>query len=185
RDGRLVLTVHHLAADGVSWRVLGPELAAALAGHEAPASPGTSFRRWARLLADEAVRPDRVETEAGWWERALAGPDARIACGRGAGATRAGFTLELSGDIADAVLVSTPAAFNCGADTVMLTALTAAAARWRGGSHSHGLLVGLESHGREARFAAGLDILRTVGWFTALYPVRLDPGHTVLDSFWR
>src|SRR5262249_21677106 len=52
--GRLLLVIHHLAVDGVSWRILLPDLAAATAGAVLPAA-GTSFRRWAMLLADRAA----------------------------------------------------------------------------------------------------------------------------------
>src|SRR5213078_5327087 len=55
RSGRLLLTIHHLAIDGVSWRILVPELAAAWSavargGLPAPAPRGTSFRGWAQRL---------------------------------------------------------------------------------------------------------------------------------------
>ncbi|RSM78000.1 non-ribosomal peptide synthetase [Kibdelosporangium aridum] len=172
-DGRLLLVVHHLAVDGVSWRVLGPELAAALAGEDVPAQPATPFRQWARLLHEEAHRTERVDAEPAWWERALSGPDSRIAGGRGVGAARATFSVEVAGDVAEAVLGTVPAAFNCGADAVLLTALATAASRWRG--TGSGLLVNLEGHGRQA-LGGGVDVSRTVGWFTTQYPVRLDPG---------
>ncbi|MEU7279571.1 amino acid adenylation domain-containing protein [Streptomyces sp. NPDC045431] len=178
-DGdRLLLTVHHLAVDGVSWRVLGPELAAALAGSPVREAGGTSFRRWAQLLREESARPERVDTEAPWWERALwgGGPDGRIAGGRGAGAPRAGFTVEFGAGVTEAVLGAVPAAFHCGTDTVLLAALTVAVERWRGGGS--GVLVHLEGHGREAPAdgVGGVDVSRTVGWFTTQYPVRLDAG---------
>src|SRR5262245_16849947 len=59
RSGRLLLTIHHLAVDGVSWRILVPELAAAweaIAGGSVPSLParGTSFRRWSQRLASRA-----------------------------------------------------------------------------------------------------------------------------------
>ena len=64
RAGRLLLTIHHLAVDGVSWRILVPDLAAAweaIAGGRAPAlaPPGTSLRRWAQRLVAHAQDPER------------------------------------------------------------------------------------------------------------------------------
>ncbi len=183
RAGRLLLTLHHLAVDGVSWRVLGPELAGALEGARPPSGgTGTSFRRWAELLRDEAARPERAGTEPGWWQRALAGPDARLAGGRVAGATRASFTVELDARVTDAVFVSVPAAFGCATDAVLLAALTAAVVRWRGDGRS-GLLVDLEGHGRK-ELAGDADVSRTVGWFTTQHPVRLDAGPAAGDAFW-
>ncbi|MGW1955391.1 amino acid adenylation domain-containing protein [Streptomyces sp. NPDC001920] len=180
--GLLALTVHHLAVDGVSWRLLGPELAAGLAGESWPRSTGTSFARWARLLAREAVRPDLAEREAGRWERMLTGPDARIAGGRGVGGDRAVLTVELTPEVTEAALSDVTAAFHCGADAVLLTALAAAAVRRRGAGT--GLLVALEGHGREV-LSQPADVSRTVGWFTTQYPVRLDAGAALGPGFWE
>ncbi|MBT2676520.1 AMP-binding protein, partial [Streptomyces sp. ISL-14] len=193
--GLLLLTVHHLAVDGVSWRLLGPELAAGPAGERLPdqgdraiqaTSPGTSFARWARLLAREAVRPESADTESAWWERMLSGPDARIAGGRGVGASRAVLTVELTPEVTEAALSEVTAAFHCGPDAVLLTALAAAAARRRGEDPATvtGLLVHLEGHGREA-LSEPVDISRTVGWFTTQYPVRLDAGGALGPDFWQ
>ena len=71
RTGRLLLTIHHLAVDGVSWRILVPDLAAAwaaIARGEEPSLPprGTSFRRWAQRLAAHAQEPARVEELPFW-----------------------------------------------------------------------------------------------------------------------
>jgi nonribosomal peptide synthetase CepB len=79
QPGRLVVVVHHLVVDGVSWRVLVPDLAAAYAavaagGEPALDRPPTSFRRWARLLAGQAGSPGRV-AELAAWAALLAGPD--------------------------------------------------------------------------------------------------------------
>jgi non-ribosomal peptide synthase protein (TIGR01720 family) len=182
----LLLTVHHLAVDGVSWRLLGPELAAGLAGARLPEHTGTSFARWARLLAREAVRPELAEVESAWWERTLSGPDARIAGGRGVGARRAVLTVELTPEVTEAALSEVTAAFHCGPDTVLLSALAAAAERWRGAHEETGtgLLVQLEGHGREA-LSAPADVSRTVGWFTTQYPVRLDAGAALGPDFWQ
>ncbi|QUI33873.1 amino acid adenylation domain-containing protein [Streptomyces alfalfae] len=177
--GLLLLTLHHLAVDGVSWRVIGPELAAALAAPaEAPrgpaqAAPGTSFHRWAHLLAEESERPEAT-AELGWWRTALEdAADARIAGGQGAGARRATLTVELPADLTEAALTALPAAYNCGPDAVLLSALASAAVRHRG--TGAGLLVHLEGHGRQA-LSAPADVSRTVGWFTTQYPVLLDAG---------
>ncbi|WP_236671730.1 hypothetical protein, partial [Streptomyces sp. 7-21] len=66
------------------------------------------------------------------------------------------------------------AAFHCGVDEVLLAGLVAGVASWRGGGGG-GLLVAVEGHGREP-LAGGMDLSRTVGWFTSVYPVRLDVG---------
>ena len=86
--GRLLLTIHHLAIDGVSWRILVPDLAAAwtgIVGGEAVAlaARGTSFRRWAHRLVAEAQAAGRV-AEVGFWTGLLSKPAVITGCG-GAG----------------------------------------------------------------------------------------------------
>ncbi|MFJ2502159.1 amino acid adenylation domain-containing protein [Streptomyces sp. NPDC087539] len=171
--GALLLTVHHLAVDGFSWRVLGEELAAALdhrpGGATAPARTA-SFARWTRLLTEEAgLRLDELP----WWERQLADDTARLADGLGADGRRETLTFDLDPGLTRGVLVTLPAAFNCRPDAVMLTALTAAAVERRGTGSA--LVVHLEGHGRET-ISARVDVSGTVGWFTTQYPVRLDIG---------
>ncbi|MET7699932.1 amino acid adenylation domain-containing protein [Streptomyces sp. NPDC005485] len=175
RAGLLLLTVHHLAVDGVSWRVLGPELAKALetgAGGSAASagSSAASFTRWARLLPAEA---HRAVDELPWWKAQLADTRAGIAKAVGAGAHRSTVTVELDAELTRNALVTLPGAFHCGPDAVLLTALVRAAVRRRGNGSA--LLVHLEGHGREA-LSAPIDVSGTVGWFTTQYPVRLDPG---------
>lgn len=193
RPGLLLLLVHHLAVDGVSWRVLGTELAQALEdGCEPVPEPGSSFVRWARVLPAEA---ERASGELDWWTGRLAragdarltgipdgrprpagADDGRPAEGRGPGARRATVTVELDSDLTRAALHTLPGAFHCGTDAVLLTALTRAAVRLRGTGTA--LLLHLEGHGREA-LSVPVDVSRTVGWFITQYPVLLDPGaHT-------
>ena len=96
-------------------------------------------------------------------------------------------TLTLPAAVTGALLTRVPAAFHGGVNDVLLTGLALAVADWcrrrgRGTSQaSHAVLVDLEGHGREEVFA-DVDLSRTVGWFTSLYPVRLDPGALDLDE---
>ncbi|MBO0916749.1 non-ribosomal peptide synthetase, partial [Streptomyces laculatispora] len=178
RPGALVLTVHHLAVDGFSWRVLGQELAAALDPRpedEAAPAGTASFTRWSRLLSREAgLRIDELP----WWERQLADSAARLTGDREAGGRRETLTFELGPELTRSVLVTLPADFNCRPDAVMLTALTAAAVQRRGTGSA--LLVHLEGHGREV-VSTQVDVSGTVGWFTTQYPVRLDIGAASME----
>ncbi|MEQ4718552.1 amino acid adenylation domain-containing protein [Nonomuraea sp. B19D2] len=180
--GRLLVTAHHLAVDGVSWRILGPELTALLKGRELPDAAGTSFAGWARLLAAEALRPERVEAELPVWQRLVSGDEARIAPGwSGRGRRRATLTRTLPPDLTEQAVTDLPAAFRCGPDDVLLTALAGAVTRWRGGTS---VLVDLEGHGRESP-ADDVDITGTVGWFTAQYPVRLTTTGSPAEALKR
>ncbi|MFJ8661914.1 amino acid adenylation domain-containing protein [Streptomyces sp. NPDC093795] len=180
--GLLLLVIHHLVVDGVSWRILVPDLAEA---HEAAAAGrtpelqavGTSLRRWAQRLTEEAAKPAWA-ADAAWWQTVLRTPDPRLGRraldpSRDTYATSGRVETTLPADLTEAVLTKVPAAFHAEVNDVLLTAFTLAWTRWRGGG---GLLLDLEGHGREEHLVDGADLSRTVGWFTNLYPVRLDTG---------
>ncbi|MFE7275304.1 amino acid adenylation domain-containing protein [Streptomyces sp. NPDC057623] len=179
RAGRLLLVVHHLAVDGVSWRILVPDLEAAwsaLAAGRVPKLPpvGTSFRRWSTLLAEEARRPARV-AEAELWRRVLAAPRTQLGArpldsARDTAETTRSLRRVLPPEATAPLLTSVPSAFGTGTQDVLLTGLALAVADRQGTPH---VLVDVEGHGRE-ELAPGLDLSRTVGWFTSLYPVHLD-----------
>jgi non-ribosomal peptide synthase protein (TIGR01720 family) len=83
-------------------------------------------------------------------------------------------TLRLPVSQTQPLLTTVPAAFHAEINDVLLTALALAVAEWRGGPSD--VLVALEGHGREEQVAPGVDLTRTLGWFTSIFPVRLDPG---------
>ncbi|MYV71740.1 AMP-binding protein, partial [Streptomyces sp. SID2131] len=170
--GLLLLVVHHLVVDGVSWRILVPDLAEA---HEAAAAGrtpelqavGTSLRRWAQRLTEEAAKPAWI-ADAAWWQTVLRTPDPRVGRraldpARDTHATSGRVETALPADLTEAVLTRVPAAFHAEVNDVLLTAFTLAWTRWRGGG---GLLLDLEGHGREEHLVDGADLSRTVGWFT-------------------
>jgi non-ribosomal peptide synthase protein (TIGR01720 family) len=180
--GQLLLVVHHLVVDGVSWRVLLPDLAQAYAGR-ALDPVGTSLRRWSGLLAEEARRPERV-AELDLWQDILRSSETEPALGareldrsRDVVSGARSVSLELDGSASEALLTRVPAVFHAGVNDVLLAGFAVAVDDWRGrttGSAIGGVVVDLEGHGRE-EFASGVDLSRTVGWFTSMFPVRLDP----------
>jgi len=191
--GRLLLTIHHLAVDGVSWRILLPDLAVAWAaiadGREPVLGPrGTSLRRWSQRLAAEALAPGRV-AELGFWSGMLGQPAVRLVDGaldpaRDIMATAGQLTLTLPVGVTEALLTRVPAGFHGGINDVLLSGLVVAVAQWcrehgRGGGTA--VVLDIEGHGREEIFA-GVELSRTVGWFTSLYPVRLDAGALDVDE---
>jgi amino acid adenylation domain-containing protein/non-ribosomal peptide synthase protein (TIGR01720 family) len=186
--GRLLLAVHHLAVDGVSWRILLPDLAAAW--RAAPGPPrldpvGTSFPQWARLLAAQARDPARVAELPGW-RAVLDGGEPPLAArpldpARDTAGTMARIVLDVPAGTTSALLATVPAAFGLGPQEVLLAGLAAAVAGWRArrGRPPGPVLADVEGHGREAPRA---DLSRTVGWFTSSHPVRLDPGGDPRDA---
>jgi amino acid adenylation domain-containing protein/non-ribosomal peptide synthase protein (TIGR01720 family) len=176
--GRLLLVVHHLAVDGVSWRVLVEDLAsvhASLVRGETPLLPPktTSFKRWAERLRAFASSSELKE-ELDYWTSAVAGPFAALPVDHPDGQNRAGstreVTLSLSVEETDRLLHEVPAAYHAQVNDVLLTALAAALSQWAGGDR---VLVDVEGHGREDLFES-FDLSRTVGFFTSLFPVALE-----------
>ncbi|MFI0976442.1 amino acid adenylation domain-containing protein [Streptomyces sp. NPDC021093] len=184
--GMLLLVLHHLVVDGVSWRVLLPDLAAAWEGSAGDGEPRlapvpTSFRRWTRTLAAAAREPGRV-AELPLWAAVLDTPDPQLGKRRfdpdlDLAGTAGSLESRLPGGLAESLLTVVPASFHAGVNDVLLTALALAVVRWRRrrGTAGTQVLIDLEGHGRE-HLAEGLDLHRTVGWFTTLFPVSLDPG---------
>ncbi|WP_217142904.1 non-ribosomal peptide synthetase [Streptomyces sp. AC627_RSS907] len=184
-SGRLLVVVHHLAVDGVSWRVLLPDLRQAwesvAAGEPVELDPvGTSFRRWAALLGERAQDPALLE-ELPYWTETFASPEPLLGSRplnpvQDTVGTARRLTVTLPGTHTAPLLSSVPAAFHGGVDDVLLGALAFAVRQWRearGVDADGGVLVDLEGHGRDTD-RPDVDLSRTVGWFTRVHPVRLD-----------
>ncbi|MGW4686105.1 non-ribosomal peptide synthase/polyketide synthase [Streptomyces sp. NPDC004244] len=178
QSGRLLLLVHHLAVDGVSWQPLLGDLQAAWEG-ETLEPVGTSFRRWSALLDEEA---GRRTGELPLWRSVLETPDPLLGSrpldpATDVRAAAGSLTLTLPADVTEPLLTTVPATVRAGVRDVLVTGLALAVADWRGrrGVDASALLLELEGHGRED-IVPGLDLTRTVGWFTSAYPVRVDPG---------
>jgi non-ribosomal peptide synthase protein (TIGR01720 family) len=181
RPARLLLAVHHLVVDGVSWRALLEDLETAyrkLVRHEPLSLPArtASYRSWAERLADYAGGAPLAE--AAFWREVVAPGAAALPVDDADGANTEGtaraVTVTLDAEQTRALLTEVPRAYHTRVDEVLLAALVQAVGGWAGGGP---LLLDLEAHGREELFD-GVDLSRTVGWFTSIYPVRLDvaPG---------
>ncbi|WP_410586712.1 amino acid adenylation domain-containing protein [Amycolatopsis sp. lyj-23] len=181
-DGcRLLLVVHHLAVDGVSWRILLEDLESVLERGPSALPPKTTpFRDWAQHLHRYA-RSDEVRGEAAYWA-GLTGanavpldtPPAEPPTVSEVDIVRTVFD---AGETA-ALLREVPRAYRTRVNDVLLTALGQALGGWLGTSR---VVVELESHGRGAA-PDGFDLSRTVGWFTSFHPVLLDLGPAGADG---
>ena len=174
---RLLLVAHHLVVDGVSWRILLEDLQIAyesLERGETPQLPPrtSSFKQWAEQLVAFARSPEAV-AELDVWLDAARGEVRPLPVDLPGSlpteSTAASVIVSLEAEETQALLREVPAAYRTQINDVLLAALAAALARWTG---SGLLLVDLEGHGREE--ISDLDLSRTVGWFTSVYPVLLD-----------
>ncbi len=178
--GLLLLVLHHLVVDGVSWRVLLRDLELLWADRVLP-PPTTPFRRWAEHLAAGAGDPDRLR-ELDHWTGVLtpAGPplgDRPLDRIRDLAVTGRRVEVVLTGDEAADLVDTVPAAFHAGVEEVLLSALAPALAeRWSTlADPPEEVVVDVEGHGR-GDAEDGPDLSRTVGWFTSVHPVRLPCG---------
>ncbi|WP_454195914.1 amino acid adenylation domain-containing protein [Nocardia sp. Marseille-Q1738] len=179
--GRLIVLAHHLVIDGVSWRILVPDLVAAWAQVSVGNTPvlaetGTSMRRWAHALVEEA-RSEHRRAELAYWHDVLAGPDPLIG-GReldpaidNTGTLRM-VEREVSAEVTTALLTTLPGLFQGSVNDTLLATLALALVRWRDTEPT--ALLRMEGHGRQEEVVPGADLSRTIGWFTSIYPVRLD-----------
>jgi amino acid adenylation domain-containing protein/non-ribosomal peptide synthase protein (TIGR01720 family) len=175
---RLLLTAHHLVVDGVSWRVLLEDLAAAYRGLDLPAKT-TSWKSWTERLAAFSRSPEIAAELDYWLDDRLALPVSvpPLPCdlaGGGAPTTRASVAVELGAAETRALLQEVPEVYRTQVNDLLLAALVRAFAAWTGEGT---LLVDLEGHGREEIFP-DVDLSRTAGWFTTVFPVALTlpPG---------
>ncbi|MFE5598186.1 condensation domain-containing protein [Streptomyces coelicoflavus] len=178
--GHLVLVAHHLAVDGVSWRILLPDLAQAYAAHAngrqpTPEPVGTSLRQWALRLQELALSPRRAD-ELELWSAVLTGADPLLGRraldpARDVHARRRTISLTLPKTWTTEVLTGVTKTFHAQVNDVLLTAMALAVQDWRRrrGLPGSAVLLDVEGHGRED-VVPGTDLSRTVGWFTSLFP---------------
>ncbi|MCL2534946.1 MAG: amino acid adenylation domain-containing protein, partial [Nocardiaceae bacterium] len=195
RAGRLAVAIHHLAVDGVSWRILLTDLVVACdraRGNEVPdaASVGTSMRTWAHGLGTVAEDPETV-AQMPWWTDALVPADPLLGMRRfdpGVDVIADQLAVRLPVDVTQVLLARLPAAFRASPADVVLCATAMAATHWAGweptATERTSVVVSVEGHGREEQTVPGADLSRTVGWFTTAFPVRLDlTGVDVADAY--
>ncbi|MCE8024896.1 non-ribosomal peptide synthase/polyketide synthase [Billgrantia aerodenitrificans] len=182
RGGRLLLVAHHLVIDSVSWRVILDDLQAAYtqlsSGNAIDLPPATtSLDEWARALADYATSEAMAEQRP-YWEGLVKAPEPSLPARNPQGSNTVADTASLAGslsiDATTQLLGPVHKAYRTQVDDLLLTALSSALCQWAG---RDSVLIELEGHGREDLFD-GIDLSRSVGWFTSLYPVRLTPGST-------
>ncbi|MFS0516530.1 amino acid adenylation domain-containing protein [Nostoc sp. UIC 10607] len=195
QPSQLLFVIHHLVVDGISWRILLEDLATAYQqvsrGEAIKLSPKTSsFQEWANRL-QEYSKSEPIARELDYW---LSSFESNIAplpidyhfdfsARRYANAqykpfekesnklsSNDSFTLFLNEDETRALLQDVPAAYNTQINDILLTALVQSFSQWTG---KKSLVVDLEGHGREDLFE-DVDLSRTVGWFTTLFPIQLE-----------
>ncbi|ORA10675.1 hypothetical protein BST12_26510 [Mycobacterium angelicum] len=178
---QLVLVIHHLAVDTLSWGILLDDLNAAWGqrrdGRDVTLPvTGTSYRRWASLLREHARSPSVVD-QADAWRRTLAVrpalPAVSPAVDTSVTAGRLSSVLEV--ETSRILLDEAPGAFHAGVQDILLIAFALAWARFLGRS-AEPITIDVEGQERDEELFPGIDLSHTVGWFTAKYPVSVTVG---------
>ncbi len=183
---RLLLIIHHLAIDGVSWRILLEDFQnaywQALDGKEIkwPAKT-SSLQHWAKRIQEYASAPALTQ-ETDFWvsflPQEITPMPQDMIDGPNSEASAQVVSVAITEEETQALLQEVPPVYNTQINDILLTALVKAFARW---TSRQTLLVDMEGHGREDLFA-DVDVSRTVGWFTTLYPVHLDLRKTTTPA---
>ncbi|HRC52096.1 MAG TPA: condensation domain-containing protein [Gordonia sp. (in: high G+C Gram-positive bacteria)] len=191
----VLLAIHHIATDAVSWQVLFTDLfeaGLAIAGGATPdVTPEfTDYRRWCRLLTERANSTD-VDAQRDYWRDVVAGIDPAFGSRKPdpTSDTWASLASEIAlteQDVTAAVLARIDR--RIGMREFLLAALTVTLTSWRtrrGDDPTGGAFIALEGHGREDHVLGSddslVDTARTLGWFTTVFPVRLGAGDDWVD----
>jgi len=177
RGARLLLVIHHLAVDGVSWRILLEDLQR---GYEQLArgeqvefgAKTNSYQQWAESL-QEYGESAALQAQTNYWEQVWQEPVWRVPIWAEGGNQVSQMRVArqvLSAEETRALLQDVPGVYHTQIQEVLLTALAQTLSRWSGARR---VVVEVEGHGRE-ELHRPVDVTRTVGWFTTIYPVVLE-----------
>ncbi|HEY9650043.1 MAG TPA: amino acid adenylation domain-containing protein, partial [Coleofasciculaceae cyanobacterium] len=175
QPNRLLIVIHHLAVDGISWRILLEDLQQIYQqlsqGEAVQLPPKTySFKQWSESLREYAPS-EQLQQERDYWLRTSHYSRLPVDNPNGANTVALARTVSVSLNVEEtrALLQDVPSAYQTQINDVLLTALVQTFVEWK---QEQSLLLDLEGHGREA-INQDIDISRTVGWFTTIFPVLL------------
>jgi non-ribosomal peptide synthase protein (TIGR01720 family) len=176
-SNRLLLVIHHLAVDGVSWRILVEDLELLLQGlmsgvKTETISKSSSYRQWYDALQTYG-QGRRLKSQLSYWQQVTESYQAMpVDKGYEGDITVADtfhHSLRLGAAQTQLLLQEVPRVYHTQINDILLSALAITLCKW---SNNNKITIGLEGHGRE-QIAVGIDTSRTVGWFTNLYPLLL------------
>jgi non-ribosomal peptide synthase protein (TIGR01720 family) len=177
RPQRLLIVAHHLIVDGVSFRVLLEDLQRCCEqlahGSNLQFPPkSTSLQEWSEAIKTEANSASIAEDAAYWLSigESKFNLPLDFSSGDNSEASASSVTISLNEEDTNALLRSAPIILRAQINEILLAALLLVISRWSG---SRSILLDVEGHGRDESLASGLDLSRTVGWMTSLFPVEL------------
>ncbi|MBI6549674.1 non-ribosomal peptide synthetase [Xenorhabdus lircayensis] len=168
-SARLFFAFHHLIIDAVSWRIIAEDMRLLLQGAVLPPKT-SSYRQWVAAVHQYAAQHQQ---EVPYWQHVMAGTAVYSASGE-----ISQHRLEISAELTDILLREANAGYHTEINDLLLSALTLALQASFSRSVNH---IVLEGHGRE-NIDSTLDISETVGWFTSVYPVRLEMQTDIAET---
>ena len=193
QEFRLLLVLHHLVVDGVSWRILLEDFNLALDQLHARKEVAlgyktTSYKQWVEALRD-SVELGHLNGEFDYWCEITGQDKPKLpfdaesldtAPRDSAEPNISTHSIWLSESFTQSLLRDVNRAYRTEINDILLTALSRTVSDWSGNVDT---LLDLEGHGREI-FSEKIDLSRTVGWFTSVYPVRLryENGRSIQDN---
>ncbi|MHA4812698.1 condensation domain-containing protein, partial [Flavitalea flava] len=176
---RLLIVIHHLAVDGVSWRILLEDLERLIAGAgeqngQVILGPkGSSYREWYGALAAYG-ESRRLLTQSDYWTTVVQQYQPLPVDKEDKRTVQLGdieeYTERLNTHLTRQLVQDSGVAYHTEINDILLCALGLTLSEWSGTDR---VVVGMEGHGRE-EIGAAVDTSRTVGWFTNLYPVWME-----------
>ncbi|NET02965.1 MAG: amino acid adenylation domain-containing protein, partial [Sphaerospermopsis sp. SIO1G1] len=177
QPGRLLIVIHHLVVDGISWRILLEDLETGyqqLTANKKIKLPAktTSFKSWSKKLTEYA-QTEQLKSELSYWLETAKNEIKTIPVDKQGSNTLASIenvVLSLNKEETTALLQAVPKAYKTQINDILLTALTLVLSKL---TNSNSVLFNLEGHGRED-ILEKVDISRTIGWFTTMFPVVVN-----------
>lgn len=186
KNTKLLIVIHHLAVDGVSWRIILEDLNKACKqlqnNQEVKLGAKTSsFKQWSERL-QKFANSSLLSSEIPFWKKVaqtkVKNIDIDIAEGENTVESAKDITLKLTREQTALLIQSAGKAYKTEINDLLLTALTTSVCKQTGDT---AIKIKLEGHGRET-IAEDTDVSRTAGWFTTLYPVCLQKTENTLTG---
>ncbi|WP_061336776.1 non-ribosomal peptide synthetase [Clostridium botulinum] len=174
----LLIVIHHLVIDGVSWRILLEDFSL-IYNMELNNKPiilqekTNSFREWSTYIKEYANSKDLLQEEE-YWENIENTKIKKVPKDNEIKDSifkdNRSISIRLSEEDTENLLRNVNKAYNTEINDILLTALGLTIKQW---SKENKVLINLEGHGRE-EFSSNINVSRTIGWFTNQYPLVLD-----------
>jgi amino acid adenylation domain-containing protein/non-ribosomal peptide synthase protein (TIGR01720 family) len=184
RTARIFFAMHHLIVDAISWRILLEDLHTIYDGKQLGLK-GTDYSQWVEVVENYGKKHKQ---EILYWNNVLSDYDTKKTIDNLIRANhhaknisnilKSQIEFEISIEQTDRLLRETHRAYNTHINDVLLTAFAYALKEFTHKPVNH---IVLEGHGRED-IEEGIDITRTVGWFTNMYPIRLEVKSNIRES---